>query len=65
MEDNIGIKLRFNKYIDENLTLRKFFDDLSIEDGIMLQSFFEDFVETVLKQRQEETLIKAGCSIDE
>jgi hypothetical protein len=54
---NAQIRYEFNRFImeDDNISLKEYFDDLSIEDGIMLQSFFENFAEYVLDDKKEET----------
>jgi hypothetical protein len=51
---NAEIRYEFNRFITENknFRLKEYFDDLSIEDGIMLQSFFEDFAEYILEDKK-------------
>jgi hypothetical protein len=61
MDDEI--RKGFNNYISKNTQLKRLFDDLSTEDGIMLQVFMEGFARTQLEQSQEprpnETLVIA------
>lgn len=47
---NTDIRSKFNKWIEKDAqkTLREFFDELEVEEGIMLQTYFEDFAERVL-----------------
>ena len=51
---NAQIRYEFNRFImeDDNISLKEYFDDLSIEDGIMLQSFFENFAEYILNDKK-------------
>ena len=47
------IRYKFNKYMDNNAPkeLKELFDNLTIENGIMLQCCFEDFAKIILNQK--------------
>lgn len=57
------LRKQFNKYIDNNTPLKNLFDDLSMEDGIMLQVFFEGFAKIVLEQSHERVCVDVDVSI--
>jgi len=52
---DIEIRDKFNKYVNNDAPkqLERLFDGLDENDGIMLQSCFEDFAKSILEQRQE------------
>lgn len=49
---DMEVRQAFNKFIEGQGQgrLRSFFDDLNTEDGIMLQSYFEDFGKSMSQQ---------------
>jgi len=59
------IRYKFINYINENTQLKKLFDDLSEEDGIMLQYFFEGFAKSISNNGKEPVSTKRIVMPDE
>ena len=49
-------RVQCNKYIEENKRIKKLFDNLNEDDGIMLQSHFEDFAKSYALQVAREAV---------